>query len=264
MSLWIGLWLLWFMVVGGAVSITYHRMLAHRAFRAPPWFRYLLVMLAAPAGPPIQWAANHRRHHRFVDQVDDPHSPIQDGFWWAHCGWYLGRREPWVCLLFALSGPLRLVIDPFLWPDLSSMGKVPPDLLRDRGLVLLSQRSVHRCLILIHLLPVIGFCWALGATGGVIAWGSAVLFFNLGDGVNSIGHLYGQRGEMGCGEARDSRWLALVTFGEGWHAFHHSHPRSPRMGVHDFGWWAIWVFDRMGLIQARSPEYGPSKEKQHV
>ncbi|MBM65500.1 MAG: hypothetical protein CMH55_04615 [Myxococcales bacterium] len=262
--LWVCLWFLWFALVGGAVSITYHRMLAHRAFRARPWFRYTLVVLAATAGPPIQWASNHRRHHRYVDQEGDPHSPIQDGFWWAHCGWYLGRREPWLCLLFALSGPFRLIIDPFLWPSLEAMERVPQDLGKDRGLVFLSQHSVHRGMILLHLLPVVGFCWALGWPGLLIAWASAVFFYNLGDGVNSFGHLYGERDPANAGEARDTWWLALLTFGEGWHGFHHAHPRSPRMGPFDFGWWAIWVFDRIGLIEARRPEQGQQGERQHA
>ena len=249
------LWFVWFSLVGGSVSIAYHRMLAHRAFRARPWFRYLLVLLAATAGPPIQWASNHRRHHQFVDQPGDPHSPHIDGFWWAHCGWYIGHKNPLICILFTLSGPFRLVIDPFLWPTLEHMDRIPLDLKSDRGLMILSKHYVHRFLILIHLIPIIAFCWSLGWTGFAIAWASAVFFYNLGDGVNSVGHLFGDRHYEVAGQARDSSLLALFTFGEGWHNFHHAHPRSPSMGRWDMGWWAIRLFDRLRLTRSRRPQH---------
>lgn len=245
------LWFLWFAVVGGTVSITYHRMLAHRAFKARPWFRYLLLVLAATAGPPIQWATNHRKHHRYVDAPGDPHSPHLDGFWWSHCGWYLGSRRPLICLAFALSGPLRLLMDPFLWPSLEEMERVPGDLKRDPGLVFLSQRSVHRTVILLHLIPVLAFCLYLGWTGLLVAWASAVFFYNLGDSVNSIGHLLGDRSDALAGQARNSGLLALLTFGEGWHNNHHANPSEPRMGPFDLGWFAIWTLERLGLVRAR-------------
>ena len=83
---------------GLAICIGYHRVLSHRSAALSKGLERLFVTLGLPAGTPIQWAGNHRFHHAHADQPDDPHSP-RDGFWHAHNGWYIGRKDALVCLL---------------------------------------------------------------------------------------------------------------------------------------------------------------------
>ena len=77
---------------GLAICIGYHRVLSHRSAVLSKGLERLFVTLGLPAGTPIQWAGNHRFHHAHADQPDDPHSP-RDGFWHAHNGWYIGRKD---------------------------------------------------------------------------------------------------------------------------------------------------------------------------
>ena len=95
---------------GMAICIGYHRVISHRSAVLSKGLERLLVTLGLPAGTPIQWAGNHRFHHAHADQADDPHSP-RDGFWHAHNGWYIGRKDVLPCVLYALAGPLRILFD---------------------------------------------------------------------------------------------------------------------------------------------------------
>jgi len=99
------------LMTGLAIGLGYHRVLTHRAVTLPRWFERFIITLGLPAGTPIQWAGNHRRHHAKTDQPGDPHSPVVDGFWFAHVGWYIQSRRPLVCLLYSLAGPLRTLYD---------------------------------------------------------------------------------------------------------------------------------------------------------
>src|SRR5919202_2718918 len=80
------------------VTVGYHRLLTHRAFDAPRPVRYTLAVLGEMAvqGSVIDWVADHRKHHAFTDEDDDPHSPhghggglagALRGLWYAHMGW---------------------------------------------------------------------------------------------------------------------------------------------------------------------------------
>lgn len=102
-------------VLGGiGSSIVYHRILTHRIASISKPFKNILIILSLPSGTPIQWVGTHRRHHQSVDSVDDPHSPVVYGFWFAHCGWYnigyLNKKIDlgyWVMRLFSFLGILK-------------------------------------------------------------------------------------------------------------------------------------------------------------
>ena len=96
-----------FVLAGLGVNLAYHRVLSHRSLKLPKWLERVLVTLGLPAGTPVQWAGNHRYHHAHADTLLDPHSPVHQGFWYAHVGWYLRSRS--VTLLprvYALAGPV--------------------------------------------------------------------------------------------------------------------------------------------------------------
>src|SRR5690349_7015059 len=85
-----------------AINVTYHRCLSHRSLKLNKLLERAFVTLGLPAGTPIQWAGNHRFHHTHTDVPGDPHSPLLDGFWYAHVGWYLGTKKWGWCLLYSL------------------------------------------------------------------------------------------------------------------------------------------------------------------
>ncbi|MGB2030170.1 MAG: acyl-CoA desaturase [Candidatus Poseidoniaceae archaeon] len=260
---WLGVLLLaWYFSVGFGITIAYHRVLTHRSANLRKPLLYALVLAGLPAGPPAEWVGNHRRHHADSDGPNDPHSPARDGFWYAHCGWYLGIRNRGLCLLYALGGPLRYIVDMFLRP-MSPGGQeaLAKDVLEDRFLRFLSTRFGFMVGSLLQTLPFVLAYHLLAWDGVLIAWVAGVLYYNAGDAVNSIGHLWGKQDFEGTGEARNNRLVALVSLGEGWHAGHHAFPRSARHGLLkgqvDLSFILLRILASVGLA---SDLYVPSSE----
>ena len=205
------------------ISSGYHRYFAHRSYSTSRVFRFLIGVsgtLALQKGP-LWWASTHRNHHRYSDQPQDVHSPVQRGFWWAHVGWILASKHTATDYKtirdFARYPELRLV-DKFHW--------VAPTV---AGLLLF---ALGTWLGAAH--P------SLGTTGPqMLVWGfviSTVLLYHGTWSVNSLVHLLGRRRFSTPDDSRNNMWVALWTFGEGWHNNHHRFPASERQG---FYWWEI-------------------------
>ena len=254
--------LVWYLSVGFGITVAYHRVLTHRSANLRKPLLYALVLAGLPAGPPAEWVGNHRRHHADSDGPKDPHSPLHDGFWYAHCGWYLGIRNRGLCLLYALGGPLRYVIDIALRP-MSPGGHdaLAKDVLEDRFLRFLSTRFGFLVGSTVQALPFVLAYLLMAWDGVIIAWVAGIVFYNAGDAVNSVGHLWGKQDFDGVGEARNSRFVALVSLGEGWHSGHHAFPRSARHGLLkgqvDLSFILLRVLASIGLA---SDLYLPSSE----
>lgn len=254
--------LVWYLSVGFGITVAYHRVLTHRSANLRKPLLYALVLAGLPAGPPAEWVGNHRRHHADSDGPKDPHSPLHDGFWYAHCGWYLGIRNRGLCLLYALGGPLRYVIDIALRP-MSPGGHdaLAKDVLEDRFLRFLSTRFGFLVGSTVQALPFVLAYLLMAWDGVIIAWVAGIVFYNAGDAVNSVGHLWGKQDFDGVGEARNSRFVALLSLGEGWHAGHHAFPRSARHGLLkgqvDLSFILLRVLASIGLA---SDLYLPSSE----
>ena len=77
-----------YVATGLGVTLGYHRLLTHRSFETHRMLEGLFLVLGCMAnqGRPIDWAANHLKHHAFSDKEGDPHSPV-DGLFHAHLGW---------------------------------------------------------------------------------------------------------------------------------------------------------------------------------
>ena len=204
------------------VTAGYHRMLAHRSFRAHPVVRGLLVVLGSMAieGAAIDWAANHLKHHALSDREGDPHSPLE-GLVHSHLGW-----------LFS--------------PDQADPAVYCRHLLRD-PVVVLVDRTAGLWALLSLLLPF----W-LGGWSGLL-WGGLVRTFlvhHVTWSVNSVCHTFGSRSYPTPDRSRNHWLVALLALGEGWHNNHHAFPRS---AVHGLGRWqfdlAAWVI--VGLERLR-------------
>ena len=221
---------LYWISVGFGISLGYHRLHTHRSFRVPQALEYLFALFGTLTleGGPLFWVATHRIHHSRSDQPGDPHSP-RDGAWWSHMGW----------ILFGESKHA----------DTRAMARYAPDLAKHRFYVWLNNY---------HWLPVVVLGVALFAIGGLpmMLWGTClriVVGLHATWLVNSASHLWGSRRFATNDDSRNNWWVALMTFGEGWHNNHHAHPTSARHGLawyeFDISWITLHVMKFLRLAK---------------
>ena len=201
----------------GGISITagYHRLWAHRAYGAHWSVRLFFMLFGAMSlqNSILTWASQHRTHHRFVDDWDqDPYS-AKRGFWFSHMGWIL-RNYP--------SGR----------DDFTNA----KDLERDPMVMF-----QHRFYLPLALFMNIGFPlllgWAVGDVWGVFLLAGLlrlVVNHHFTWFINSLAHMWGSQPYTDENTARDNGWLALLTYGEGYHNYHHIFQNDYRNGVK---WW---------------------------
>jgi stearoyl-CoA desaturase (delta-9 desaturase) len=213
------------------ISMGYHRLHTHRSYRVPLLLEYFFAVCGTLTleGGPIFWVATHRIHHQFSDKPGDPHSPREGGLW-AHIGW--------------------LLVGESKHSNTALMGRYAPDLWKD---------SFYRLLNRYHYVPVTLVAIALFYIGGwpMLLW---PIFFRVAMGlhftwlVNSATHMWGSRRFKTRDDSRNSWWVALLTFGEGWHNNHHAHPVSARHGLAwyelDITWLHINLLKRLGIAKS--------------
>ena len=206
-----------------AITAFYHRYFSHRAFRTSRWLQLVFGVLGSMAVQrgPLWWAAHHRHHHRHADGEADLHSPARRGLFVSHMGWFLTRR--------AFRAPLERVRDFSRYRELD---------LIDRYDILCPVALAVGLFVLGGVLEAV---WpGLGTSPWqLLVWGffiSTVVLFHATVSINSLAHRYGRRRYATRDDSRNNWWLALITFGEGWHNNHHHFPGSARQG---FAWWEI-------------------------
>ncbi len=201
--------LFWLRLFG--ITAGYHRYFSHKSFKTSRAFQFLLAFVGAAAVQkgPLWWAAGHRRHHRYSDQEGDLHSPRR-GFWWAHQAWIFSDEFE--------ETEIERIRDFAVYPEL----------------VWLNRWHVVAPVVLGTL------CVAIGGFSGFV-WGflvSTTLLWHATYTINSLAHRFGsQRYDTGD-DSRNNLWLALLTWGEGWHNNHHHYMAAARQG---FFWWEIDV-----------------------
>jgi stearoyl-CoA desaturase (delta-9 desaturase) len=222
---------LYWMTVGLGISLGYHRLHTHRSYKTPKLLEYFFAVCGASTleGGPIFWVATHRIHHQKSDHEGDPHSP-RDGAWWSHVGWIL--------LGEAKHNNTRL------------LSKYAPDLAKDPFYVWLNNY---------HWVPVLVLAVILYATGGIpfVLWGICmriVVGLHATWLVNSATHMWGSRRFDTHDDSKNNWWVALLTFGEGWHNNHHAHPTSARHGLAwyevDISWISLKVMKFLGIAKS--------------
>jgi stearoyl-CoA desaturase (delta-9 desaturase) len=223
---------------GMGITVGYHRLLSHRAFKVPRWLEYFIVSggYLALEGSPVAWVATHRVHHRYSDLEGDPHSP-RDGAWHAFAGWLMKPKVS------------------FTGEDIE---RTVPDLWRD---------PVYRFFDFNHTKNHAWVCLALNIAFRVALWvffGPMVMVANLAGAlwaflgpfwVNSVCHIqeFGYRNFVTEDGSRNVWWVGLVALGEGWHNNHHAVPVSARHGMKpaelDLSWEFIRFLRAIGLAQ---------------
>jgi fatty-acid desaturase len=238
--------LAYYQLAGLGVNLGYHRVLSHRSLRLPLWLERALVTLGLPAGTPIQWAGNHRFHHRHSDTALDPHSPVHQGFWYAHVGWYLGSRSVPLSVMYALAGPVRMLIDAWMRPRTNQQhNALAPDVAADRWYGCLSRPWPYAVAMHVHAaIPVTLAWWFWGGAGIAGLWVVLVVLYNLADAIDSVSHLYGTTLPGQRNASRNGLVMGLLTLGEGWHANHHRFPWSARHGLLRGQWDWTWQIIR--------------------
>jgi len=227
-----------------ALTGFYHRYFSHRAFKAPRavQFAFACIGAACVQRGPLWWAAHHRNHHRHVETEQDLHSPVVHGFWRSHVGWFLTRRG------FRTH-----------WERVGDFAKFPE-------LRWLDRFDIAVPVALAAALYALG-AWLQEAapqlrTSGpqLLVWGffvSTVVLFHATVTINSLAHRYGSRRYATRDDSRNNAWLALLTFGEGWHNNHHFFPGSARQGFRwwelDLTWYGLRVLAALGLVRDLRP-----------
>jgi stearoyl-CoA desaturase (delta-9 desaturase) len=251
--------LLLYALSGLGVTVGFHRLLTHRAFKTTRSVRAALAILGSAAieGPVISWVADHRKHHAFSDQLGDPHSPHVD-----HGGGWIGASRG---LLYAHVGWL------FVHSHRGRRTRYAPDLLADPVVSWVDRRFLVWALG--GLVAAFGLGWLFGGrlrdgfTG--LLWGGAVRILVLHHAtysINSLCHFFGRRRFDTDDESRNLAWLAPLSLGEAWHNNHHAFPTS---AVHGLRRWeldpsalVIRALERVGLawdVVRVSPEHQATK-----
>jgi stearoyl-CoA desaturase (delta-9 desaturase) len=222
---------LYWMATGLGISLGYHRLHTHRSYKVPLGLEYFFAVCGALTleGGPIFWVATHRIHHQNSDQPGDPHSPNDGGFW-AHVGWIL-------------FGEVN-------HNNTRANSKYAPDLAKHRFYVWLNNY---------HWIPLVILGVILLAIGGLplMLWGvclRVVIGLHATWLVNSATHMWGGRRFATRDDSRNNWWVALITFGEGWHNNHHAHPTSARHGLawyeFDPSWISLKVLKLLGIAKS--------------
>jgi len=266
-----------YVLTGLGLTVGYHRLFAHRAFKVPKWLERTIAVcgyLAIQRGP-IFWVAMHRMHHRYTDIPGrDPHTP-HEGLLHVHFGWMQRkRRDVWEKVLYR---------------------RWAPDLLKDTFYVWLDDE--HRDYV--AYVALVGLSYLVGGVVGAalddsrrfdhhnglcfLVWVgllNRVAILHAFGFINSVCHTLGTRpfATHGADTSVNNALVAVLIFGEGWHNNHHAFPTSARQGLRwyqwDPAWYTIWTMQKLGLasnvqlpaeggLEPRSHRLGPAAWRNH-
>jgi len=212
--------------LGLGITLGFHRLVSHRSFRAPKWLEYFLILCGSLAGQGgvLGWVGFHRMHHRYSDQPQDPHDSTQ-GLWWSHISWLMH------------DVPMR-----------TELAKYTQDVSADPF-----YQFCHKYYIFLQVALGVGL-YLLGGWPFVV-WGTFVrLFcgFHCTCFVNSACHQWGYRTYDTGDRSTNCWWVALLTYGEGWHNNHHAFQHSARHGLQwweiDITWLTIRGLEKLGIV----------------
>jgi stearoyl-CoA desaturase (delta-9 desaturase) len=217
---------------GLSITAGYHRLWAHRAYRAHPALKVFFALWGAGAlqNSILVWASDHRRHHRHVDDNDkDPYSAGR-GLWFSHMGWMLRR--------YSTNDE-----------DFSNAG----DLERDPVVMWQHRHYIVLTTLMNAGIPIAIGWWMGDIMGTLLLVGLLRLVINhhVTFFINSLAHYWGSQPYTDENSARDNHFLAFLTYGEGYHNYHHIFQSDYRNGVRWYQWdpskWLIGACNWLGL-----------------
>ncbi|MDO9184222.1 MAG: fatty acid desaturase [Bacteriovorax sp.] len=221
-----------YFITGIAITAGYHRLLSHRAYRSSSIVKFLYLIFGAAAfqNSALKWATDHRIHHRHVDHEKDPYN-INKGFFYAHMGWIFYKE-----------------------PVSSEEVQYPKDLLNDKLVMWQHRNYLSIAVVVGFVLPTLIGYFLGSALGGLALAGvlRVVLVHHCTFFINSLCHIVGTRPYTDSNTARDSFIIALFSYGEGYHNYHHYFPSDYRNGIRWYHFdptkWLIKVLSFVGLV----------------
>jgi len=220
-----------YMITGLGITVGYHRLFTHRSFKCPNWVRFAFLIAGGMAleNSALRWCGDHIRHHARCDTEEDPYN-AKLGFWHSHCGW-------------------------IFWKDPNRDPKYQTRLLQDPMIVWQDRHYLPIVLTGLFLPFFVGLLYNgwIGGIGCFLLAGLARTFFVLNSTffINSICHIWGHQPHGTSNSSRDSWWISLLTFGEGYHNYHHMYQGDYRNGVRWYNFdpskWLIWTLSKLGM-----------------
>ncbi len=237
--------LVMYSAIGLSITVGYHRLFSHRAFRATWPLRLLALLLGAAAfqNSALAWSSDHRHHHRFVDDTERDPYPVRKGFWYAHWLWVMEAKER----------------------PMDSVGDLQQDPL------IRWQHHYHFWIgAAVAALPVLAVGWMTRNLIGQLVIGLLLRIVATHHStflINSAAHWFGTQPYTDTNSARDNAFLAPLTFGEGYHNYHHMWQWDYRNGPRWYQWdpakWLIaaaaWVGLARGLRRVPDTEIQRAK-----
>jgi len=221
-----------YVITGLGITVGYHRLISHRSFETRPWVKMALLIAGGWAlqNTAIKWSADHVRHHAKVDQDADPYNAMR-GFWYSHVGWLFFVTDPHANDKYEAQfrkDPLLLWQERYYVPIVLSGFAIP----FVAGFLHGGWREALGCFLL----------------AGV---GRMFLVLNSTFCINSVCHLWGNQPHSQANSSRDCWWVSLVTFGEGYHNYHHAYQRDYRNGPKWYNFdpskWLIFAAEQLRL-----------------
>ena len=215
---------------GMGITVGYHRLFAHRSYDAHQVWKFIALVSGAAAlqNSALVWSASHRRHHKHTDHHEDPYDATK-GFWWSHMRWIFHENDK--------------------VHDYSNA----PDLAADK-LVMWQHRNYWSIVFTCNVLLPLGLGFLIGHPLGMLLFAglARVVFTHQATFcINSLCHMIGNQPWSKKDTSKDSWICALITFGEGYHNFHHTFPADYRNGLKwyhfDPSKWLIWTGNLLGL-----------------
>lgn len=216
-------------MTGLSITGGYHRFYSHRSYKTNRVVEFFLLFFASMAaqGSALRWSFDHRIHHAHVDTDEDPYS-IKKGFWYAHCMWIWQK-------------PRKIE------------SKIVPDLLNNK-LVMFQHRHYKALMIGSNAITTVFFGWLFNDFLGAFVLVCGLRMFLLHHFtwfINSLAHMWGDKPFCQELSAVDNYFLSMLTFGEGYHNYHHTFANDYRNGIRWFHFdptkWMIWTLNKLGL-----------------
>ncbi|MCG3204741.1 MAG: hypothetical protein KCHDKBKB_01457 [Elusimicrobia bacterium] len=214
---------------GLAITAGYHRLFSHKTYDAKWPYRLFMLLFGAAAfeNTALRWSSDHRNHHKFVDTDQDPYN-IKRGFFYAHMGWVMLRYD-----------------NEHRYDNVADLERDP--------LVMFQHKHYVWLGILVGLVFPTLFAAMWGDWfGGLFFAGifRTVMNQHFTFCINSFAHLFGSRPYSDQNTSRDNWFLAFLTYGEGYHNYHHKFPADYRNGIQNYHWdptkWLIKGLEHFG------------------
>ena len=219
--------ILYCITAGVGITLGFHRLVSHRSFEVPKLVEYFLIFCGTLAcqGGPLDWIGLHRIHHQYSDTELDPHDSHK-GFYWSHLGWMLCQN-----------------------PANEKISRYTKDISSDR--------FYQFCQVgMIPIQVVLGLILYQWGGWPLVIWAifvRLVVVFHCTWFVNSATHRFGYKSHESNDKSLNCWWVALLTFGEGWHNNHHAYQYSARHGLQwweiDLTWMMIKLLSFLGLAK---------------